>query len=303
MTWYDFRMTSISSRNRTPKQKITISLNSDIVNQIDDMVDGIYIRSRSDAIEKFLREYLTRMKRAVILVGGDPEGIFLKEIGTYAPLVQINQRTLIEDTILKCARAGFDDIIIIGFKDINTQLFNVLSDGESLGVTIKYVEEQKPLGVAKTLESAKSLLKHDFLMIPGDCYLNFYLQKLHEYHLMHGGIATLAIYSRTDFYYPDHEFWRGIVEMTGANIEVYEEKPKKVLTHLLSTLIGFISPKVFNYIPEGDISCSLQEDIFPQLAEGQKLYGFVFAGDWVNVHKKKDVELVKKLAQSKNSDK
>ncbi len=173
MTRYDFCMTFTSSRNRPPKQKITISVNSDIVDQIDDMVDGIYIRSRSDAIDKFLREYLTRRKRAVILVGGDPERLYLEEIGTYIPLVQINQRTLIEDTILKCAREGFDNIIVIGFKDINTQLFNVLSDGESLGVTIKYVEEKKPQGVAKTLETAKNYLKYDFLMIPSDSYLNF----------------------------------------------------------------------------------------------------------------------------------
>ena len=43
MTRYDFCMTFASSRNRPPKQKITISVNSDIVDQIDDMVDGIYI--------------------------------------------------------------------------------------------------------------------------------------------------------------------------------------------------------------------------------------------------------------------
>lgn len=284
------------------KKRITISISPDIVKHVKKMVDDGYMRSRSDAIEKILREYLSQMKQAVILAGGSPERMYLKEQGTYSPLVQINGRTLIEDTILKCARSGINDIIIIGFKEINTQLFNVMSNGEALGVSIKYVEEKKPLGVAKSIEAARTHLKTDFLMIPGDCYLNFDLLKLHKFHLLHGGIATLAIYSRTDFYYPEHEFWRGIVEMTGANIEVYEEMQEKAKTHLLSTLIGYFSPEIFNYIPAGDIPCSLQEEVFPKLAEEHQLYGFLFRGDWVNVHRQEDVELVRKLVQSNYSE-
>ena len=292
-------MTNQHKRVRPPKQKITISLSPDIIKYVEATVDGIYIRSRSDAIEKFLREYFSRRKKVVILAGGEPERIYLKDLEVYTPLVRLNGVTLIEDTLHKCARAGFDDVIIIGFRDINTQLFNVLGNGEALGVKIKYVEEKKPLGVAKTLETAREFLKTDFLIIPGDCFLNFDLTKLHEFHLMHGGIATLAIYSRTDFDYilqPEQE--RGIVELSGANIVLYEEKPKRAKTHLLSTLIGFFSPEIFNYVPEGDILCSLQEEIFPHLAEERRLYGFIFVGDWVNIHQKEDLELVKRLSQT-----
>ena len=155
------------------KQKITISIRPDILKQVKTTVDRIYIRSTSAAIEKILHEYFYRVKQAVILVGGKPERMYIEELGTYTPLVQINGRSLIEDTIRKCAHEGFDNVLIIGFKDINTQLFDMLGDGETLGVTIKYVEERKPLGVAKTLETARDFLKTDFLMIPGDCFLNF----------------------------------------------------------------------------------------------------------------------------------
>lgn len=297
-------MTTPIKRDRSPKQKITISIDPDLLKQVEARVDGIFIRSRSDAIEKSLLEYFSRMKRAVILAGGEPERIYINELSKYAPLCPINEKTLVEDTLIKCKRAGFDDIIIIGFRDINTQLFNVLGDGDQLGVNIKYVEERKPLGVAKTLEVARDFLKTDFLMIPGDCFLNFDLNKLHEFHLMHSGIATLAIYSRRDFDYDFHpELWRGIVELSGANIVFYEEKPEKAKTHLLSTLIGFISPEIFNYIPDGSTPCSLQEEIFPQLAEEHRLYGFIFVGDWVNIHTKEDVELVKKLSRVNHTSK
>ena len=290
----------MTRKERAPKQKITISLSPDVLKQVESRVDRVYIRSRSDAIEKILREHFSRMKRAVILAGGDPERIYIKELNTYTPLVQINEMTLVEDILHKCARAGFDDIIIIGFKDINTQLFNVLGNGDQLGVTIKYVEERKSLGIARTLECARDFLKTDFLMLPGDCYFNFDLAKLHDYHLMHGGIATLAIYSRTDFDYVLHpDLWRGIVELSGANIVLYEEKPEQAKTHLLSTLIGFLSSEVFNYIPEGETPYSLQEEIFPRLAEERRLFGFIFVGDWVNIHTKEDVELVKKLSRTR----
>ena len=290
-------MNTSLKREQHLKRKITVSLSPDIVKKVDAQVDRLNIRSRSDAIEKFLREYFSRMKRAVILVGGDKDRIYIEELGIYTPLCKINERTLIEDTISKCKRAGFDDIIIIGFKEILTQLFNLLGNGDHIGVTIKYVEEGSPNGVARTLEYAREFLKTDFLVLPGDCFFSFDLTKLHEFHLMHGGIATLAIYSRTDFdYVLQSEQWRGIVELSGAKIVFYEEKPEKAKTHLLSTLIGFLSPEIFNYIPDNETPCSLQEEIFPRLAEERRLYGFIFVGDWVNVHGVEDVKLVKKLS-------
>ncbi len=44
------------------KSRITITMDPDLVKQIDATVDGILIRSRSEAIEKFVKKYLEQYK-------------------------------------------------------------------------------------------------------------------------------------------------------------------------------------------------------------------------------------------------
>lgn len=277
------------------KRKVTISLSSDILDQITAMIDNRLARSRSDAIERALREYFSQSKKAVILVGGKKEDIYINELEQYTPLIKIKGRTLIEDTLHKCASAGFNEIIIIGFQEIITQIFSVLGTGTQLGINITYIEEKKPRGVAKTLENAKEYLKSDFLMIPGDCYFDFDLTELQRFHLMHDGVASLVIYAGLN--QPPEAQRKGRVKLLGTKIIYYEEKPINVAkTHLLSTLIGFLSPEIFSYIPMKE-HCSLQEEVFPTLVEKQKIYGFMFDGDWINIHNAEDINKVKELLE------
>jgi len=87
----------------------------------------------------------------------------------------------------------------------------------------------------------------------------------------------------------------GVVVMDGYKIINHEETPKKPKTHLVSVFIGFIKSDVFNFIPPGDVYWSLQEHLFPKLAKEGKLIGYPIAGNWINVHTKKDVEKVIEL--------
>lgn len=272
------------------KERVSLSLDSKIVKEVDSLVDGINIRSRSDAIEKVLKKHLVDRKTAVILAGGNPEKLFIKDLDTYRPLVKIEKKTLIEDTILKCREAGFKNIIIIGFASLISKIYEILGNGEKDGVNITYIEETKELGSAKTLELAKSYLNTDFLFLPCDHWFDFDINKLYDFHLTHDGIVTLGVHTKTSF-----DWKKGIVEMDGYKIINIEESPKKPKTHLSSVFMGFIKMEIFNYIPPGDVCWSLQENIFPRLANEGKLVGYPIAGNWVNIHTKKDIEKVIKI--------
>lgn len=267
------------------KKRVSLSLDSNLIKEIDSSVDGIVIRSRSDAIEKILRQYVMEKKTAVILAGGKPEKLFIKELNVYRPLVKIGKKMLIEDNILKCREAGFTNIVIIGSSIIISKIYEILGDGKKYDVNIVYVEETKSLGTAKTLELAKNYLKGDILFLPCDHYFDFDLKKLYEFHLSQNGIVTLAIHARTSF-----DWKMGVVVMDGYKIIDYEETPKKPKTHLVSVFTGFMKSDVFNFIPPGDVYWSLQENLFPKLAKEGKLIGYPIAGIWVNVHTKKDLE-------------
>jgi mannose-1-phosphate guanylyltransferase len=272
------------------KERVSLSLDSKIIKEVDSTVDGTIIRSRSDAVEKILKERVLDRKTAVILAGGNPEKLFIKELNTYRPLVNIGKRRLIEDIILKCREAGFVNILIIGFASLISKLYEVLGNGEKYGTNITYIEEGKELGSAKTLELVKKYLKSDFLFLPCDHYFDFDLKKIYEFHLTHNGIVTLGIHTRTSF-----DWKTSIVVLDGYKIIDYEEFPKNPKTHLISVFIGFIKPDIFNYIPPGDVYWSLQQNLFPKFAKEGKLIGYPISGNWINIHKKTDVEKVTHL--------
>ena len=270
-------------------QRISITVDDAILKALNTYVEQTNAKSRSDALENLIRSHFVGRSTCVILAGGKPSKLIIKELNTYRPLVKIGDKTLIEDIITKVRNAGYYNVIIIGYHSVISQIQKVLGNGAGLATKITYIEETKERGTAKTLELAKNYLNTDFLFLPCDHWFDFDLKGLYQSHSGNNGLVTLAVYAQTSFN------WKtSIVDMDGNKIINYEEFPRNPKTHLISMLIGFMKPDVFNLIPPGDVYCSLQEHIFPKLASMGELIGYPIAGKWVNVHNTADVKNVMK---------
>ena len=70
---------------------------------------------------------------------------------------------------------------------------NVLGDGSTLGVRIRYVEEPEPLGTGGALKFAEDLLDERFLMLNGDVLSDMDLSAQLAQHEEKGAKATLAL--------------------------------------------------------------------------------------------------------------
>ena len=125
--------------------------------------------------------------------------------------------------------------------------------------------------------------------MPCDTYFDFNLQDLYNFHLQQDTLATFAIYSRTSF---DSKY-KGVVEMDGFRIISHEEKPDEPKSHLIKTMIGIISPQVFEYIPPGPVEWKIEIDLLNQLIDQKKVIGYPVAGEWYNIHTLKDLDLLK----------
>lgn len=272
------------------KQKLSITLEKGLLKEAESLIDGLNIRNTSQAIEFLLRRSLQDKKTAVILAGGDPKKLMVD--GVYRPLMSISGKTLIERNI-EAIRKVFKNIIIVGQAPVITELFKVLGDGSALNVNITYLEEKETLGSAKTLEVAKKMINSTFLFLPCDHYFDFDVGELMKFHLAQESVVTLSVFNKTNFDWPV-----AIVEMDGYRITGYDEHPKKPKTHLRSMLIGIAEPSIFNHIPSGVLTWSLQENVFPKLAGNGLMCGYPISGNWVNIRSRKDVELIKKLLQT-----
>lgn len=270
------------------RSRISVTIDKDILKKVDSTIDGIRIRSRSNAIESILKEKFSEKNIAVILAGGDAEKLRLGN--TYRPLVDIGGKTLIEDVIEKVKRINFNNILIIGQPKILSEIFKKIGNGKELGVKINYIEEEMLLGSAKTLELSKPFIDSTFLFLPCDHYFNFDLKEMLRFHKLQKEIVTLGVYAQTNF-----EWNTSVVRVDGHRIVDYEEYTKKPKSHLRGMMIGFAEPSIFNYIPAGQIRCSLQENIFPDLVKDKSILAFLISSNWVNVHEEKDISLVKRL--------
>jgi len=280
------------------KPRISLTIDKNLLEKLDQEVDGINVKSRSEAVEKILHEKLSAKNVAVILAGGNPNNLRIGK--TYRPLVEINNETLIEYLIEQCRKINFDKILIVAQAPLISEIFKVIGNGSNLGVEVKYLEEKEEMGSAKTLELAKDYLKSTFLLMPCDHFFDFDLEELLHFHKREKSIATEGVYANIDQKFRGNPMVLGasIVQMHGPKIIDYKLNPQKPKTNLNGTLICFVEPEVFNHIPPGKNEWWLQKDVFPFLSKHGKMSGFLVSGNWVNVHSQKDVDIVREIRKN-----
>ncbi len=215
-----------------------------------------------------------QLRKALIMAGGfgSRMGELTKE--KPKPMLPLQGKPILEYTIDMCKRHGIFDIGISIFYFKN-QIKDYFADGSSFGVRISYVEESHPLGTAGALWLCRDWLTEPFMMCNADELKDIDLGAMHKQHLKSSALATIALTRVKD---PSHY---GVVEMEGARIKRFVEKPQR--EHAPSTLINaglyILNPEVAHRVPIGAYAM-MEKDIFPALAAEGRLYGFPFKGQW-----------------------
>ncbi len=268
------------------KVRITLSLDEQILKALDNMIDGIFIRSRSQLVEQILHEKIFSAKKTVILAGGHPQELFIPSEKVYRPLAPIKGKPLIEHTLQLLKAEKHVDIIIVGHPDVLASIYRVVGTGAQYQLRIQYVEEKEPRGSAMTLARVKNHLTSDFLLIPCDIYFDFKLSEMYEFHRQMNSVATFAVYTRRD----QERKYGNTIELDGFRIIKQVREPREFSSNLVNSMVGYVSPRIFDYYPMERKVMSLVDDVLPVLMEKQLLYGYPIAGEWRNVHTKIDLK-------------
>jgi len=269
------------------KERITITIASDLLQKVDERVDGTTIKNRSHAIELFLAKSLQRqsVSQAVILAGGKDElEVGRKKIHT--PMMMINKKPILEHLVVMLKRQGITQIIMsVGHK--KDDIMQHFGDGTNFNIDITYVEENEPLGTAGALKKASEHITNTFVVCNGDELKNIKLKDMLEFHRNQGTCATLALTTVNDA--KDY----GVVLLNGNKVYRFIEKPTgNIPSNLINAGLYILEPEVLKEIPDG--YSRLEEDVFPKLAQAEDLSGYVFYGDWQDVRTIKSYELASK---------
>jgi NDP-sugar pyrophosphorylase family protein len=260
------------------RERVSLTLDKNVLKTVDSTIDGNKIRNRSHAVELLLSKALgeKRVKKAFILAGG--KGTRLRPI-TYEipkPMVPIQGRPLLEHTIEFLKKYEIRDIILsIGF--LGDKIREHFGNGSKFGVKISYVDETEPTGTAGPLRLAAPFLEgHHFLMINGDNLFNLDLNNMIHTHFEKNCKATIALASVSD---PTKY---GVARLKGQKITEFVEKPKlkDAPSNLINAGVYLLSPKVLDLIPNKVFSM-IETEVFPKLIEEDEFYGYVMEGQWL----------------------
>jgi len=261
------------------KTKISITINEKTLQDIDSIIDNIYIRNMSQAIEHLVKNALGENKTAVILLGGPEEHLRVSK-GEYRPTARIKNNTVIELAIKKLRENNFKTIFIVARHGLLTRLFELLKDGIDYGVKINYFEERLSNGTADSLRLLKGRIVSNFLVVYGDVVFNkINIEELWNDHIKQNAVATIMLTTSSK---PSE---KGTVKVEGNKVLTFTQKPKKSDIYLVFSPIFVTEPQVFEYS-----GSSLEFDIFPLLAEKGLLNGHLSSEKEIHVHNRKNIE-------------
>jgi NDP-sugar pyrophosphorylase family protein len=261
-----------------PKKKISITINEKTLQGIDSIIDNIYIRNRSQAIEHLTNASLGENKNAVILIGGSEEHLRISE-KEYRPTAKIKNITVVELAIKKLRDDNFKTIFIVARHMLLTRLFEILKDGTDYGVKINYIEEKSSLGTGDSLKLLKGKINGNFLVVYGDIiFSKINVDELWNDHIKQNAVATIMLTTSSK---PNE---KGTVRVEGTKVLTFTQKPKKSDIYLVFSPIFVAEPQVFEYAGH-----SLESDVFPALSEKGLLNGHLSSEKEVHIHSKKDL--------------
>ena len=242
------------------KPKIAISLDLPLLESIDKTVDGLTIRSRSQAIELLLNRALGKdvIKTAVILLKGSQ---------------QSKVQTHLNNQINYLKKHGINHIIYL--TQTTPTLSNLSSTLSKSGIKHEIITKNLK-GNAEMLQSIKEKLPGDFVVYSGDIVTDFNISQMMERHKKSQKLATMALMSKEK---PEKY---GIAIVEGDQIIEFQEKPKTSSTTIVSGGVYIFKKEILELFD--DKTTSLEKDLFPKLAKMKQLVSFFIYGHYQHIN-------------------
>ena len=196
------------------------------------------------------------------------------------PLLPVVNKPIMEYVLALLKRHGLDEAVVT-VQFLASLVRNYFGDGEELGMSLQYANEETPLGTAGSVKNAEEALRDDtFVVISGDALTDIDLTDLIRFHRERGALVTVCLKRVTN----PLEFGITIIDEDGR-VDRFLEKPTwgEVFSDTVNTGIYVMEPEIFNYITAGEI-VDWSGDVFPALlAAGKPIYGYVADGYWEDV--------------------
>ncbi|MFH1590425.1 MAG: sugar phosphate nucleotidyltransferase [archaeon] len=241
-----------------PKEKIAISISSDLLAAVDSVVETSRYPSRSQAMEALLRKAISpRIEEAVIMLSSAHVPLATKDVG---------KQCLLSQQLSLLARAGVKRAIIAVEKGSDTSpALEEISKGQDKHWPDCMVREIASKGTADAIRMVGDALEGPFLALSGDLSCEEDLAKLAANHLTSGRLATVGLSTSKQ------TERMGVAVVEGDMVVEFVEKPKAAGSLVVNSGIYAFSPEALPFFS----GCrSLEREVLPRLAEVGQLHAY-----------------------------
>lgn len=270
------------------KEKISITLDKSVIDEIKNIIDGIYIRNTSQAIEYLLKKTLSGNNKAVFLCGGGNS--VRTDTGKVRPCMPFMKTTVIAHNIKFLRNNGFSEVVIIARGKNLEEIEEALSRENISGIDVKYVKyiegyDEITQGSMDTLRLG-GIITGTTLFAFGDIvFFNNNIQNFWKTHLLYKGTATLYVQS-----FMKKSGHAGVVSMEGNQITSFVQKSGQEFSLIHFSAVFIAEPSILDY--EGH---SLEYDIFPKLAAKKELVGYLSEHPIQHFHTEEELKAIEKM--------
>jgi len=228
------------------------------------------------------------VKQAAILIGGKGTRLGDAVRNTPKPLLEVGGRPFVEHVMLNLRRFGFQDFILLaGYQsDVVHEKYGADSAfAQELRASIRVLVEPYPMGTGGALKHAEPYLRDEFLLLNGDSIFDFNYLDLTNCVLEQepddwlGRVALLPVADASRY---------GLVELNGAKIAAFREKPSVPESGLVNSGVYWLKSEIVNYIEH--TPCSLEQQVFPKLVAESRLIGRVYKGFFIDIGIPEDLQ-------------
>jgi UTP-glucose-1-phosphate uridylyltransferase len=216
------------------------------------------------------------IRQAVILVGG--KGTRLGAIASAVPKPMLpiaGDRPFLDYLLEMIERHGYRDIVLLAGH--LGEAVETAYGGRRIGkATVRVTRESVPLGTAGALTVASDALDPRFLLMNGDAFFDINLRALEQASQRSGATATLALRKVADA----ARYGRVIEE--GGKVKAFLEKDSsRPGPGVINGGIYVLKREILDLV--GDLPCSLEQHVFPALAERGEIAGREFDGYFLDI--------------------
>jgi len=229
---------------------------------------------------------------AVIMAGGIGKRLLPLTADTPKPMLPLGNKPIIEYNIDRLIAYGVKNIYI-SVNYLAEQIKEYFGDGSNKGISIKYIEEDSPLGTIGAIRNVDNYENDNILLMNSDLFTNINFETFYINHVNENAAITIASIPYTI------NIPYAILQKEENQIKSFKEKP--TYTKYANAGIYMIKKVFINDIPKNEFYNTT--DLIEKLLNlNQKIIDSPIYGYWIDIGQHDDYQKAQELIKHISND-